>query len=305
MSSKSNKHMSLAGVNFSNLSKNELQRIATKIVSDKIHGISFSPYIEGQGPGTEIGATQIRERLSIIEKNINWVRSFSCTEGNELIPEIAQQNGLKTMVGVWLGNDLELNEKELANAIEVAKGGHVTILAVGNEVLLRGDLTEYQLIDYINRAKQALPDIEVGYVDAYYEFEVHPRVAEACDVILANCYPFWEGCPAEYALLYMKDMYRRALRAGGGKKVIITETGWPSFGTAEGGAIPSIENALKYFIDTYLWAEEEGIDIFYFSSFDETWKVEAEGDVGAYWGLWDKDGKFKYIDDLEALQENV
>jgi glucan 1,3-beta-glucosidase len=300
VSSKYNKYMSLAGVNFSNLSNNELEKIATKIVSDKIHGISFSPYIEGQGPGTEISATQIRERLKVIQKNVNWVRSFSCTEGNQLIPEIAQQNGLKTMVGVWLGDDLEKNEKELANAIEVAKGGHVTILAVGNEVLLRGDLTEDQLIDYINRAKQALPDIEVGYVDAYYKFEDHPRVTEACDVILANCYPFWEGCPAEYALLYMKDMYRRAVRTSGGKKVIITETGWPSFGTTEGGAIPSIENALKYFIDTYLWAEEEGIDIFYFSSFDETWKIETEGDVGAYWGLWDKDGKFKYIDDLEA-----
>jgi glucan 1,3-beta-glucosidase len=304
VSSKYNKHMSLAGINFANLSDEELGVIAVKIVADKIHGISFSPYIEGQGPGTQIGEEQIRERLKIIQSNVNWVRSFSCTEGNEQIPKIAHQNGLKTMVGVWLDDDLETNEKELANAIEIAKAGHVTILAVGNEVLLRGDLTEDQLIDYIKRAKQALPDIEIGYVDAYYEFEVHPRVAEACDIILANCYPFWEGCPAEYSLLYMKDMYRRAIRAGGGKKVIITETGWPNVGSAEGGAIPSNENAMKYFIDTYLWAEEEGIEVFYFSSFDETWKVAAEGDVGAYWGLWDKDGKFKYADNCEQLQES-
>jgi len=305
VSSKSNKYMSLAGINFCNLSHEELGGVAAKIVADKIHGISFSPYIEGQGPGTQIGAAQIHERLSIIQSNVNWVRSFSCTEGNERIPVIAQQNGLKTMVGVWLDADLETNEKELANAIEVAKAGHVSILAVGNEVLLRGDLTEDELIDYINRAKQALPDIEVGYVDAYFEFEDHPRVTDACDVILANCYPFWEGCPAEYALLYMKDMYRRAVRAGGGKKVIITETGWPNVGSAEGAAIPSNENAMKYFIDTYLWAEEEGIEVFYFSSFDETWKVADEGDVGAYWGLWDKDGKFKYIDDLTELQESA
>jgi glucan 1,3-beta-glucosidase len=304
VSSKYNKHMSLAGINFANLSDEELGVIAAKIVADKIHGISFSPYIEGQGPGTQIGEEQIRERLKIIQSNVDWVRSFSCTEGNEQIPKIAHQNGLKTMVGVWLDDDLETNEKELANAIEIAKAGHVTILAVGNEVLLRGDLTEDQLIDYIKRAKQALPDIEIGYVDAYYEFEVHPRVAEACDIILANCYPFWEGCPAEYSLLYMKDMYRRAIRAGGGKKVIITETGWPNVGSAEGGAIPSNENAMKYFIDTYLWAEEEGIEVFYFSSFDETWKVAAEGDVGAYWGLWDKDGKFKYADNCEQLQES-
>lgn len=286
--------MSLAGIDHSALSTDELRVITGKIIEDKIHGISFSPYVEGQGPGTQINEAQIRERLKIIQPNVNWVRSFSCTEGNEQIPQIATQNGLKTMVGVWLDDDLENNEKELANAIEVAKAGHVTILAVGNEVLLRGDLSEDELLDYINRAKQALPEIEVGYVDAYYEFEDHPRVTEACDVILANCYPFWEGCPAEYSLLYMKDMYRRVVRAAGGKRVIISETGWPNTGTAERGAEPSTDNAMKYFINTYLWAEEENIEIFYFSSFDETWKVADEGDVGAYWGLWDKDGNFKY-----------
>lgn len=293
--SKYNKYMSLAGVNFENLSVEQLRALARNILNEKIHGISFSPYVEGQGPGTQIEAEQISERLGIIKPNINWVRSFSCTEGNEQIPAISKANGLNTMVGVWLDDDLVNNEKELNNAIAVAKAGHVDILAVGNEVLLREDLTEEQLIGYINRAKEALPNVDVGYVDAYYEFEDHPNIAAACDVILANCYPFWESCPAEYSLLYMKDMYRRAVKAAKGKKVIITETGWPNVGTTEGGAVPSYENALKYFINTYLWAEEEGIEVFYFSSFDETWKVADEGDVGAYWGLWDKDGKLKYV----------
>lgn len=92
----------------------------------------------------------------------------------------------------------------------------------------------------------------------------------------------------------MKEMYRRAIAAGKGKPVIVSETGWPNEGIAERGAIPSLENALKYFVDTYNWADEENIDVFYFSSFDEAWKVEKEGAVGAYWGLWDKDGNFKY-----------
>jgi len=266
-----------------------------KILKAKIHGISFSPYVEGQGPGTQLGEAQIRERLAVIQPYVHWIRSFSCTDGNELIPGIAADNGLKTMVGVWLDSDREQNERELANAIEIANAGHAGILAVGNEVLLRGDLSEDELIDYINRAKQAVTGVDVGYVDAYFEFAVHPRVTEACDVILANCYPFWEGCSAEHSLLYMKEMYRRAVAVANGKKVIISETGWPNVGTAEGGAVPSFENAIKYFINAYQWAEEEAIEIFYFSSFDETWKVDAEGDVGAYWGIWDKDGKLKYV----------
>ena len=92
----------------------------------------------------------------------------------------------------------------------------------------------------------------------------------------------------------MKEMYRRATRAAGGKKVVISETGWPNIGTPEKGSVPSYENAMKFFIDTYQWAEEDGIEVFYFSAFDEAWKADAEGDVGAYWGLWDKDGNLKY-----------
>ena len=294
MSNLYQRKMSLAGLDISGLSVDDLRALVRKILDAKIHGICFSPYVEGQGPGTQIGDAQIRERLAFIQPYVKWIRTFSCSEGNELIPAIARENGLNTMVGVWLDGNKDQNEIELANAIEIAKAGHADILGVGNEVLLRGELSEDELIDYINRAKQGAPGVPVGYVDAYFEFEVHPRVTEACDVILANCYPFWEGCPAEHALLYMKEMYRRAVRAGNGKKVIVSETGWPNIGTPTDGAVPSFENAIKYLVDTFRWADEDGIEIFYFSSFDETWKVDAEGDVGAYWGIWDKDGNPKY-----------
>ena len=59
-----------------------------------------------------------------------------------------------------------------------------------------------------------------------------PNLANSCDVILANCYPYWEGCSLEYSLMYMKQMYNEANSAGKGKKVIITETGWPSQGAS-------------------------------------------------------------------------
>ena len=287
--------LSLAGLDVSRMSSEDLRALVRKILEARIHGIAFSPYTEGQGPGTQLGETQIIERLEIIAPYVHWVRSFSCTEGHEFIPRLARARGLKTMVGVWLDDDLEHNDEEIAKAIEVAGSGDADILAVGNEVLLRGDLNEDQLLEYIDRVKQAVPDVPVGYVDAYFQFVDHPSVTEACDVLLANCYPFWEGCPVEHALLYMKDMYRRVINVSNGKKVIISETGWPNLGTPTDGAVPAAESAMKYFIDTYRWAEEEGIEIFYFSSFDETWKVDREGDVGAYWGLWDKDGNPKYF----------
>ena len=294
MSNYYKRRMSLAGIDIASLTTDDLRGLVRKILESKIHGLSFSPYVEGQGPGTVIEEAQIRERLAVIEPHVRWIRTFSCTDGHERIPAIAREKGLKTMVGIWLDDDREHNELDLENAIRVAKEGHVDILAVGNEVLLRGDLSEDELLDYMRRAKEGAPGVEVGYVDAYFEFVDHPRITDACDVLLAKCYPFWEGCPAEHALLYMKDMYRRVSSVANGKRVIVSETGWPNIGTAEGAAVPSFENAVKYFIDTCRWSEEENIEIFYFSSFDESWKVGAEGDVGAYWGLWDKDGQPKY-----------
>lgn len=284
----------LLGTDFSGLSHADKVALLRAILDHKVHGLSFSPYVSGQAPGVEVGAEQIRERLSIIRPCTHWVRTFSCTEGNQQTPRIAREQGLKTMVGVGLGQDREANERELRNGIEVGRAGDADILAVGNEVMLRKDLTEDELIAYIERVRAAVPGVPVGTVDAYFLFENHPRVAQACDLLLVNCYPFWESCPHEYALLYMKEMYRRAQNVADGKKVIISETGWPSIGSPFGDAIPSYDNALEYFIRTYQWANEDGIEIFYFSSFDESWKVGDEGDVGAYWGLWDEDGNLKY-----------
>ena len=259
-----------------------------------VHGLCFSPYVEGQAPGSPVDAAQIRARLEIIRPYARWVRSFSCTEGHEHTPRIAHELGIRTLAGAWLGRDRELNEREIEGLIEVGRAGHANLVAVGNEVLLREDLTENELIGYIERVQRALPGIPVGYVDAYYLFEKHPAVTAACDLLLTNCYPFWEGCPREQAVAYMQDMYRRTLAVAGGKPVIVGETGWPDKGSAFRGAVPSTEGAMRYFVDTFSWAQQEGVELFYFAAFDEVWKVGTEGDVGASWGLWDKDGRPKY-----------
>ena len=294
MSLRSEKLLALAGRDYKDKSKEELAELFKKILEYGMHGLCFSPYQDGQNPGDQLSEEQIHRRMEIIKPYTKWVRSFSCTDGNELIPKIAKEHGLKTLVGAWLGDDPEINRREVDNLVEISREGIVDIAAVGNEVMYRRDLTEEELLKFIYEVKEAIPNTPVGYVDAYYEFRERPRITDACDVILANCYPFWEGCHIDYSLLYMKDMYNQALAAGAGKKVIISETGWPSQGTSLEASQPSEENFMKYFINSQRWSAEEDIDIFYFSSFDESWKVGAEGDVGAYWGIWDKDEKLKF-----------
>ena len=284
------------GLDASKYSLEALKVLWRKTIQDGMHGICFSMYEDGQEPGDDISIEQVERRVKILKPHAGAIRSFSCIEGNEHIPVVAKKHGLKTLVGAWLSDDKDDNEKEIEGLIALAKAGHVDVAAVGNEVLYRNDLSLEELLGYIKRVKEALAglDIPVGYVDAYYEFSRHPELVEHSDVILANLYPYWEGCPIEYALGHMQAMYGQVVDAAQGKPIIITETGWPSEGGELKGAQAGPEAAMKYFIDAINWTNENKIPIFYFSSFDESWKVGDEGDVGAYWGIWDKNENLKF-----------
>ncbi len=294
MSYRKEKVLSLTGTEVNALDQLALQKECANLLDHQMHGICFSPYEGEQEPGDPISEEQVRRKLALLQPHTRWVRVFSCTEGNDMIPQLAREYGFKTLVGAWLGEDKKKNEEEVARLIELARAGFVDVAAVGNEVMYREEMEESELLEYILRVKEALPDTPVGYVDAYYEFTNRPDITEACDVILANCYPYWEGCHIDYSLLYMKQMYYQAKQAAQGKRVIITETGWPSEGDPLGVAEPGYENALKYFINAQRWSQKEDIEMFYFSAFDEGWKVGTEGSVGAFWGLWDSAGKRKF-----------
>ena len=286
----------IPGINLNEISEAELKALWHKTLGEGIHGICFSMYEDGQKPGDDISIEQVERRVLKLNPYVKAIRSFSCIEGNEFVPMMAKKHGLNTLVGAWLGDDKDDNEEEIEALIKLAKEGYVDVAAVGNEVLYRGDLTLEELVGYIKRVKDALKGtgVPVGYVDAYYEFSRHPIIVEHSDVILANLYPYWEGCPIEYALGHMQAMYGQVVDAAQGKPIIITETGWPSQGGGLKGAIAGPESAMKYFIDAIRWTKENDIPIYYFSSFDESWKVGPEGEVGAYWGLWDKYEQLKF-----------
>ncbi|WP_298302744.1 MFS transporter [Flavobacterium sp.] len=275
-------------------SEAELKALFSETLNNGLHGLCFSPYVENQKAGDILSENQIKRRIDIIAPHTNWIRSFSCTEGNELIPQIAHQKGLKTVVGAWISNDKSRNEKEIEALIKLAKSGLVDIAAVGNEVLHREEISEQELITYIKRVKDALPDIPVGYVDAYYQFLERPNLISSCDLLLVNFYPFWEGANVDFTTSYLQNMLEVTQNVAQGKKIIISETGWPSKGDKVDDAIPTEINSMKYFISSQKWAKNNNIELFYFSSFDEPWKVIQEGTVGTAWGIWDENEKLKF-----------
>jgi glycoside/pentoside/hexuronide:cation symporter, GPH family len=278
------------------LSSAEVSARFAAVTATPQHGLCFSPYARDQRPGDVLDEGQLRRRIAIIAPHTRWLRSFACTEGHEAIPRLAREHGLKTLVGAWISQDADRNERELAALVQLAREGLVDIATVGNEVLLRKELSEATLLDLVRRTKSRLPHgVPIGCVDAYGEFIDRPALVEACDVLLPNCYPFWEGADIGQAAAYLRHMHAQVQAVAGERRVIVAETGWPWQGQSVEAAVPSPENAKRFYVESQEWARREGVELFHFTSFDEPWKRQQEGEVGGRWGLWDEQERPKHL----------
>jgi GPH family glycoside/pentoside/hexuronide:cation symporter len=282
------------GIDYSKVTNNAIADNFKTQFSKGIHGICFSAYNEFQNPKDTITKDQIVKRLEVLKGHTLWIRTFSCTNGHELIPQIAKEMGFKTLVGAWIDKNLHQNEAELSSLKSLIADGVVDIASVGNEVLFRNDVNEDLLLEYISQVKQIAGNVPIGFVDVYYEVIGHQRLIDVSDILMINCYPYWEGADIKFASLYLQEMYHKVSQIAEGKKIIITETGWPSKGQNVRDAEPSNENVMRYVADISEWSKARNIEMFYFSSFDEAWKIHSEGWAGTAWGLWDKNENFKY-----------
>lgn len=275
----------------------------------KTHGLNFGPYTEaGQNPshGTVIPDEQIKTLLGIVAPYTRWVRTFGTTHGLENVGPEAHKMGLKTAVGAWLSGNSKDNEEQINSLIKIAKAGGADLLIVGSEVLLRKDLTQEQLIAYIEQVKKEVPGIPVTTADVYSELLAHPGVMDAVDLIFVNYYPAWEGISVNYAVAHVHQKHRQMLDEAKGKPVIVSETGWPSLGDQRGEAVPSPQNAAFYFLNFVSWARANNVAYFYFEAFDEPWKTEDSW--GPHWGVWDSTGNMKpgmkAVFDGETIPDN-
>ncbi|HEY6390463.1 MAG TPA: glycosyl hydrolase family 17 protein [Bryobacteraceae bacterium] len=265
-------------------------------VTYKLSGIGFSPYLSGQDPNQNltISQSQIQQRMAIVAPYTNWVRTFGCTHGLDKSGVAARGLGLKVAIGIWIGRDSTANSQEIACGVAVAQSGQADMVIVGSETLLRGDVSEQQLVAYIQTVRQQVPsNIPVTSADIYGILLAHPAIIQASDVVMANFYQYWEGYSINTAVSGLHLAYKQLVAAANGKAVLVSETGWPSAGNAVGAAVPSPANASAYFINFVSWAKANNVQYFYFEAFDEAWKAQYEGPQGAAWGLWDQLGNLK------------
>ena len=259
------------------------------------YGLNFSPYTEGQDPnlGSYVSEAQLRQRMAIVAPYTKWIRTFGATHGLEAAGRIAREFGLRVAMGAWIGRSASDNDAEIANLIGAAKLGEVDIVIVGSETMLRRDISEKQLLEYISRVKQQAPGVPVTSADVYGELLARPAILAAVDVVLVNYYPYWEGYDVNVAMGATHWWHQLVTAAAGGKPVIVSEAGWPTGGNVIGNAVPSPENSAFFFLNFVSWARANDVPYFYFEAFDESWKAAYEGSQGKHWGVWDKDGNLK------------
>ncbi len=260
---------------------------------------SFAPFRRGQSPLTQTFATpaEIEGDLAALQGKVAGVRTYTAREGLELVPKVAAKYGLTVMQGAWLGRDRTINEAEVAAVIHLANTYPDTIkrIIVGNEVLLRGELTSAEIEAQIRKVKQAVKQ-PVSYADVWEFWLRHPELAAEVDYITVHFLPYWEDDPVgvAHSMEHIVAIHDIVAKAFPGKQIVIGEVGWPSAGRSREDAVPGRWMEAEFLNEFALLAAQRGLDYNIVEAFDQPWKSAHEGTMGANWGLVDANRQAKF-----------
>src|SRR5579862_9375278 len=262
----------------------------------RIQGFAFSPFRANEDPTHFQMPTdaEIDQDLALLEGKVNAVRTYSVGSTLADVPELADRHGLNVALGAWLDTHLDKNEDQLKTAIELASSHqNVVRVLVGNEVLLRGDLSQDELEKYLDRARAVLGK-PVGTAETWNTWLTHPDLAQHVDFIGVHLLPYWEGVPVDEAVDYSFAQLKRLQRTFPHKPIVIAEIGWPSRGRTHESAVASVSNEALFLRRFLVRAQKEQVTYYVMEAFDQPWKAYMEGAVGSYWGVYDVNRRPKF-----------
>jgi len=260
-------------------------------------GITYDPFTGSQSSTRCKTADEIASDFAKM-KDYKMVRIYGM--GCDVIPlsvENAIKNGQQLMAGAYMsssgnGEDLSTVIKTLKSAIDTYASGKwdiVQLFAVENERINDHDMTVSAVVDAINNARGQLRglgfDGPVGAVDTVPAIIDNTAICKASDIVLVNCHAFFDSnTKAQDAGSFVKTQVERVKSACSTDRVVVTESGWPHQGDANGAAVPSLNNQ-HMAIDSI--RNNFNNDMFLFSSFDSSWKSDSASTFNAerYWGI--------------------
>ncbi len=256
--------------------------------------MSYAPFRNGQTPlelNTQISVEQIADDLKRLAEITDCIRTYSIENGLDQVPALAQKAGLKVIHGIWLGGSRLKNRLQIETSIALAKQFPDVIIAVvvGNEVLLRGEMTSSDLAATIRFVKGQVGNIPVTYADVWEYWLRYREVYDAVDFVTIHILPYWEDfpIPARNAAAHVDSIRKQVGVAFPNKEILIGETGWPSEGRMREGALPSRTNQARVVSEILALAKSEKFRVNLIEAYDQPWKRQLEGTVGGYWGLMD------------------
>lgn len=272
--------------------------IGLDVPDGKLNSLSFAPFREGQSPLLLQFPTpqQIDEDLALMADKTRTIRTYSISEGMSVIPGLARKHGLQMIQGAWIGY-LDADSRVEIEALVQAANTYPDVIKrviVGNEVLLRGEQPPEKLVQYIREVKQRVKQ-PVSYADVWSMYMKHPELIKEVDFITIHILPYWEDepIPVENAPAHIERIYKQvqqeAEAIAPGKPILIGETGWPSMGKQRGWAIPGVVNEAKFIRGLLKVAADNHFDVNIVEAFNQSWKSELEGVIGANWGLYSVD----------------
>ncbi len=276
---------------------------AAPLVTGKLYCVSYAPFRGSQtplDPATHIEPAQIEADLTKLSRLTDCVRTYSVDFGLERIVEIAGRHGMQVIQGLWLSSDAEKNHIQIETAVALANRfpSAIRAMVVGNEVLLRGEMSAETLAQTIRAVKARVP-VPVTYADVWEFLLRNPDVAAATDFITIHILPYWEDFPiaVQNAGAHVDAIRARVAAAIVGKDILIGEFGWPSAGRMREGALPSPANQASVIQDVLARARQGNYRVNIIEAFDQPWKRALEGTVGGHWGLFDnknREQKFRW-----------
>ena len=264
----------------------------------RIQGFSFSPFQQGQNAidGIMPSEAEINSDLALLADKTNAIRTYTVQGFQANIPTMARKHKLNVALGAWISADLERNEAEIATVIQLTLDNwrNVVRIVVGNESLLREEVTSEQIADYIDRVRAGIREAgsraPVSTAEPWHVWLKHPELGEHVDYIATHMLPYWEGIQLDMAVDYIIDHVNLLKNTFPNKPVVITEVGWPSNGRTRKSAVASTANQATFLRRFIARAEQEKYIYYVMEAFDQPWKSVTEGAVGAYWGVFDVSG---------------
>ncbi|MES2713888.1 MAG: glycosyltransferase [Pseudomonadota bacterium] len=259
----------------------------------QVAGLAFAPYQRGQSAEGDRwpSADEIASDLRVVAPHTRNIRTYAVHGGLERIPELAAAQGLdlRIALGAWLDRRLDRNAVEIRSLVETARANrNVSRVIVGNEAILRGDLTPAQLIGYMEQVRRQVR-VPVTTAEPWHVWVDHPELGQAVDVITIHLLPYWEGLPVDAALRYIMDRYEQVQALFPGKPIVIGEVGWPSAGRDIGAARATRVNQAEFLRRFFVEADRRGLNYYVMEAFDQPWKVSFEGRAAGHWGMFDLD----------------